>query len=343
MVKSPKNAGAFKRRSRLAWVSVAYTSLFTFWLLLRLIFFDRFWPLALINSGAEFLFIPLPFLLGAILWQRRWRWLAPLALPGLVALILFGELFLPPLPGRAPTLPAGSPRLTAMSFNVLWSNTDVAAIARAVRAQSPDIVGFEELHTINAEAINNLLKTDYPYNTFSLLTQVSSVGLLSRYPIESAEAFPLPPRNLAIRTVVNFNGQRIQVFVVHLSPNNFGLWPLDEFVAAASERYASRAGEAARLAEIITPITEPLILLCDCNLTDTSEAYAHLASFMRDSFREVGWGLGHSLIHPPYHFRTVRLDYVWHNDRWAAIEAEVGPEGGSDHLPITAQLALTPQ
>ncbi|HLB48679.1 MAG TPA: endonuclease/exonuclease/phosphatase family protein [Anaerolineales bacterium] len=140
--------------------------------------------------------------------------------------------------------------------------------------------------------------------------------------------------------VYRFNGARVHVFVVHLSPNNFGLFPLDQFVSLADERYASRASEAARLEDIIAPLAEPVIMLCDCNLTDTSQAYVRLATFLRDSFREAGWGFGHTLIHPPYHFRTQRLDYVWHNDKFVAAQAAVGRAGNSDHLPITARLIL---
>jgi endonuclease/exonuclease/phosphatase (EEP) superfamily protein YafD len=87
---------------------------------------------------------------------------------------------------------------------------------------------------------------------------------------------------------------------------------------------------------------EPALLLCDCNLTDTSQAYARLATFMADSFREAGWGFGHSSFSRRPPFQAQRLDYVWHSDQLAALEAAVGPDGGSDHRPVIARLALRP-
>jgi endonuclease/exonuclease/phosphatase (EEP) superfamily protein YafD len=36
----------------------------------------------------------------------------------------------------------------------------------------------------------------------------------------------------------------------------------------------------------------------------------------------------------------VRIDYVWHSDDFHAVEAALGPYLGSDHLPVTAALAL---
>jgi endonuclease/exonuclease/phosphatase (EEP) superfamily protein YafD len=130
--------------------------------------------------------------------------------------------------------------------------------------------------------------------------------------------------------------------VVHLSPNGLGRNPVDQYVRLAQERFAQRAAEVARLEQALRALREPALLLCDCNLTDTSQAYARLATFMSDSFREAGWGFGHSSFSRRPPFQAQRLDYVWHSDRLVALEAFVGPEGGSDHRPVVARLALRP-
>jgi len=319
-------------------IVLLHTTLFTLWLLLRLLFFNRFWPLALVNTFAEYLFAPLPLLVLAALLKRNWRLLVPLLIPILTFTVMFGELFTPRLTDYSTNRPLDHPTITVMSFNVLWSNTDYPAIAASIRAASPNLVGFQELHPENFAGIVHELEAEYPYHTPLPAEPYGGVGLFSRYPIESAEPFPLPPRNLSTHAIVDFNGQPVHVFVVHLSANNFGLFPLDQFAALASERYASRAAEAAQLETIIAPLTEPVIMLCDCNFTDTSQAYAQIASFLTDSFREAGWGFGHTLIYPPNRFRTQRLDYVWHNEAFVAIESTVGQEGGSDHLPIITKL-----
>jgi endonuclease/exonuclease/phosphatase (EEP) superfamily protein YafD len=35
-----------------------------------------------------------------------------------------------------------------------------------------------------------------------------------------------------------------------------------------------------------------------------------------------------------------RIDYVWHSEEWIALEAFVGQDGHSDHLPIVAKLGF---
>jgi vancomycin resistance protein VanJ len=111
-------------------------------------------------------------------------------------------------------------------------------------------------------------------------------------------------------------------------------------VVLVKERYEQRLAEVRRLEQEFRSLHEPALLLCDCNLTDTSEAYAQLTTFLRDSFREAGWGLGHSSYgrRPP--FLAQRLDYIWYTDGLAATEAFVGSDGGSDHRPVVARLAL---
>jgi vancomycin resistance protein VanJ len=49
-------------RSLLAWLGWTYILLIALWLLLRLVFFDQLWWLALLNTVAEYLFVPLPAL-----------------------------------------------------------------------------------------------------------------------------------------------------------------------------------------------------------------------------------------------------------------------------------------
>jgi endonuclease/exonuclease/phosphatase (EEP) superfamily protein YafD len=165
---------------------------------------------------------------------------------------------------------------------------------------------------------------------------------MSRFPIERVERFPLPPLDFALHAVLRVDGARLHVFVVHLSPNGLGRNPVDQYIRLAKQRFAQRAAEVARLEQALRALHEPALLLCDCNLTDTSQAYAHLATFMSDSFREAGWGFGHSSFSRRPPFQAQRLDYVWHSDQVIALEAAVGPDGGSDHRPVVARLALRP-
>jgi vancomycin resistance protein VanJ len=77
-------------------------------------------------------------------------------------------------------------------------------------------------------------------------------------------------------------------------------------------------------------------VLCDCNLTDTSQTYPQLTRGLSDSFAEAGWGFGQTFQGEDWKFPLQRLDYIWHTDRLTAVDAYVGEDGGSDHLPLLA-------
>lgn len=327
-----------RKHSVLAWLVIGYVTFVAFWLLSRALFFDQFWPLALLNTVAEYLFTPLPLFLLLSIWRRHWSALVALGIPTVAFVFFFGGLFLSPF--AQSLVDKDGPFITVMSFNVLHSNRDYEAIARSIRAASPDLVGFQELTPQSARAIAKALETEYPYGTLQSLEPGRSAGLLSHFPIETAEWFPLPPLDIALHTTIDLEGRRVHVFVVHLSPNNFSDCPVAEFVPLVIERYGRRAAEVSRLQQEIADLAEPVLLMCDCNLTDTSEAYTHLDGFLRDSFREAGWGFGHTLHPTNAPFPLQRIDYVWHSDDWVAIEAYVGQAGGSDHLPAVAKLEL---
>jgi endonuclease/exonuclease/phosphatase (EEP) superfamily protein YafD len=148
-----------RKLSLLAWLGWSYILLIALWLLLRWLFFDSLWWLALINTVAEYLFLPLPALLVASLWRRAWRLLLGLGLPIIAFVALFGALFLPKPAAR---LAGGQRSFTAMTFNVLTTNKDAAAIVGAIRAAKPDIVGFQELTRARKAAISAALEAEYP-------------------------------------------------------------------------------------------------------------------------------------------------------------------------------------
>lgn len=315
-----------------------YVGFVVIWILERLLFFDKLWPFALLNTIAQYLFIPLPILLLITIWRQQWRALGKLTIPTIFFVILFGRLFLPPLPR---TIQTGiQPALTAMSFNVLFKNKDHAAIASSIRAASPDLIGFQEMTDDVAQKLIGVLGSDYPYHTLDTSEPNATVALFSRFPIEQLERFPLPPLHKALQAVVTIKSQQVHVFVVHLSPNQFFERPIAELVPIVKERYARRANEVALLQAKIADIDAPVVLLCDCNLTDTSEAHAQFSAFLIDSFTEAGWGFGHTFQPSVVSTPIQRIDYVWHSQEWIATEAFVGQDGRSDHLPVVVKLAF---
>jgi len=306
------------------------------WLVLRAIFFDQIWWLALLNTFAIYLFVPLPLLLLAGLWRRHWALVIGLAIPTTAFFTLFGTLLLP----KPTTLQIHDATITAMTFNLLTSNKDTDALVNAIRAAQPDILGMQELTNGKRAALRIAFSNELPYHTFDSPTSFGNVGLMTRFPIETMRPITLPTAQPALYASLRVNGLRLHVFVAHLTPNHLFKNPTINLETAASDAFARRTAEIVFLREQLNGLHEPALLLCDCNLTDTSQAYAELGAFLSDSFREAGWGLRNTNYASSVPFPLQRIDYVWHTAELAAIAAEVGQAGGSDHLPAVVRLRL---
>lgn len=326
------------RTLRLSILGWSYLLSLLLWLSLRLLFFDRFWWLALLNTFAPYLFLPLVILLPLALWYRR----RTLFFGMILGCLLFVLLFQPRLNffSKAVSINPADSVLKVMSFNLLWSNQDYAKIAQLLRQTKPDLLGVQELQPNQLTNFLKAIAPNYPYYAIHPVDRFHTVALFSRLPIETTKPLSEPPIERGIQAIVRIGNQRINVLVTHLAPNNMPLFPIHQFIAETRDRYARRAAETTYLKELVQQRSLPTVMLCDCNLTDTSEAYQQLRQGLRDSFQERGQGLGHTIFANGIPFPIQRIDYIWHSDEIEAIDAFVAPESGSDHLPIVATLKL---
>ncbi|MCP5096185.1 MAG: hypothetical protein GY943_11580 [Chloroflexi bacterium] len=318
-----------------------YVGFILIWWLLRWMFKDSLWWLALINSYALGLFLPVPIFLLLGMWKGRTkRPLLFLLIPIGLFLWLYGVLFWP----NGQVGDGNGRTITAMSYNILVSNNDHDAIIASILAADADIVGLQEVTEIHAKELGDRLLDEYPYQIFPPpVSKRINIALLSKFPVTQTFSFPFPPRKMGMHVVVDVDGQPVHLFVAHLIHN--GLANLEgglSFAEQAHERFTLRSVEVTHLKLEMADISDPVLFLCDCNLTETSQAYVTLDSVLDDSFRETGWGFGLTSFvlfdgMPPLN----RIDYVWHSDRLTAVSTKIGERGGSDHLPIIATLQLS--
>lgn len=325
-----------QRRSALPICALGYTLGLSAWFGLRLLIFDGRWWLAILNTIALMLFVPLPLLAAAILARRRWRLLPILLIPALLFAQIYGARF---LPRSRPTIPEPSHMLTVMTLNVLYRNRDTAALRAAIMDVQPHVLGVQEATPAQARWLADALASEYPYRAFRVGPGESGTALLSRYPISSVEQIAEPPRRLGLRAVLDVAGTPLHVVVVHLSPNRSLRTPPPNTPDAARRYYALKSREVERVIAMARG-DAPSLVLCDCNLTETSQAYAQLAASFRDSFHEAGRGLGltSQLLDVPV--LVQRIDYIWHAPEIVVDAAWVGPNGGSDHRSVIARLAI---
>jgi endonuclease/exonuclease/phosphatase family metal-dependent hydrolase len=92
----------------------------------------------------------------------------------------------------------------------------------------------------------------------------------------------------------------------------------------------------------------PTLVIGDFNMTPKTADYARVTTTFSDAYQQVGRGLGYTFPDAPTYTGYVRfmpplarLDYVFYDDAWTALDAQVWDRsGGGDHRPVFARLAL---
>lgn len=306
----------------------AYLASIIVYLVLRLVFGDRFWWLALVNAFAIYTFMPVLILLPMAVLFRLWAFVVRLGFVGLLGIIWFGPFF---QPGTAPE-PGNGSTITVMTFNMRAElPPDGAEFYTWIAEQSPDVIVFQERPQTRPDRIPELADV-YPHQ----IEQSDYRLTLSRYAfVETSDD----------RVVIEIDGQPVAIYNVH---STYPILPESRFPVLNSipvlqliPRYdeSQRNRDIAELIETLADETLPHIVIGDFNMSQHSLVYSDVAVVLRDVFREISVGLGNTW---PVPLPMLRLDYVWVDDSFAPLSIAIGPDLGSDHLPLVATLELLP-
>jgi endonuclease/exonuclease/phosphatase (EEP) superfamily protein YafD len=333
-----------------AWL---YLLLMLVYLLARTVFGDGIWELAVINSFAVLLFMPLPLLLLAGTLARSRRALLTV-LPVVVwAGIWFGPRF---IPKAAPETSGAT--LRVMTNNIWHLNPTPEKVVEVVDAEKPDVVFLQEVQLSTQRAGLSPLDAAYPYQS-QLLDQIrlymyTAHNLTySRYPFVSSETVSVggPEMPLIYRDVIEVNGTRVALYNVHLvAPDTAGtrLPGSRNYMlrTAAAFDDTERNQQLDALLALLADEPLPYIVAGDFNTSDTSVAYSRIVSRMHDSFIEGGlgyggtWPIARALGWSRFIPAIIRMDYIWHGDGLRTLRAWQGDFTGSDHRPLLAEFAV---
>jgi vancomycin resistance protein VanJ len=208
-------------------------------------------------------------------------------------------------------------------------------VAEIVVDLSTDVVALHEVTPEQAQQIVPLTTAEYPYHVLNPTDNGEGLILLSRYPIENYEFFhPLPESHSNVRAVITVSGAPVTVYAVHLQRPHLVTFPFGYDVS-------DHDAEVADLQDRLRAETGPVLVLCDCNMSDQSDAYQTLDKLLDDAFRRAGQGLGFTFRFRRYLPFMARIDYVWYSDDFVATDARTwGDSGSSDHRPVIATLSL---
>jgi endonuclease/exonuclease/phosphatase (EEP) superfamily protein YafD len=238
--------------------------------------------------------------------------------------------------------------LRVMTFNALaWQRRGDDLVA-SIRAANADIVGLQEVGTNAVSHLVEALADRFPYHAEEPSPDSSGTAVFSRFPIADARTIRITEKShwwqsMTIETPfgeiaylnVHVRIPRVEKFSV----------PLGSVRVPRSFHSQRRTMEIRELDRLIQVETRPLIVTGDFNMTERSADYACVASRLRDAYRAVGRGLGHTFPRVgslprsfPAPWPVLRLDYVWHSDHFEAMSATIGDSGESDHHPVIVDL-----
>src|SRR5207245_227724 len=84
----------------------------------------------------------------------------------------------------------------------------------------------------------------------------------------------------------------------------------------------------------------PILIGGDFNMPADDVTMAALRATFRFAFEDAGWGYGYTR---PARYPWVRIDHILATPEWSVTACRVGPDLGSDHLPLMAEAVLPPR
>ncbi len=232
-----------------------------------------------------------------------------------------------PAPPPEPTLAAEFVRTRVLSFNLLSSNRKHVDVLRWVREQAPDVAVFPETTLEWARQLEQLGDI-LPYSVMRPREDNFGLAVMSRLPLRMDETCggASPDDDLSIRVVVERSGRLLTIYGLHPPP------------PAGSRASAERNLFLRQLAEANTDPHQPVVLAGDFNATPWCHGMTplHKTGF-RDArgkkFPAPTWRPGLALA--PV---SIPIDHVMIKGPVQARKFRTGPDLGSDHRPIVADL-----
>jgi endonuclease/exonuclease/phosphatase family metal-dependent hydrolase len=233
----------------------------------------------------------------------------------------------------------GQGDLRVMTFNIQSALKGLDTVAETIRSAQPDIVALQEVdvNTRRSSGLNQSAELAWRtglrhyahFRTTTLYGGDYGVGLISRFPLESVEQFPLPvepgtePRTVA-RVVMNVHGQQVSVYVTHLTRRPFN--------------GAVRVRQSAAIMKLMANDPRPKLLMGDMNDTPDSRSVRLFKRELMDVFALRGQGEAETYPLPV--IPNLRIDYVMACDHFMPKSSRVLRVKASDHYPVVADLTL---
>jgi vancomycin resistance protein VanJ len=320
--------------ARLLWLcSWSYLAVtFALWALLQ--WSDLWWPATFFLFAPRWLCaMPLLVLFPAVWLQRRRGLLIPL---GLTALVIAGPIMGLCLPWRLLLFPTPSGmRMRVLTCNLHGSASVIpGALEAFVLESAVDVVALQECPNAEASSLGtwpgwhrhatsrHLLASQFP------IRRVMDLGLDS-----------MGPRGSVTRYDLETPSGLVHFISLHLASPRDGIYETihqdRKGAADVSDNIARRWQQSEYIARQIQGRQGSVLLAGDFNTPPESAIFRQVWGDYSDAFTAAGWGWGHTFAGG----RTqVRIDHILAGKGWYCSRCSVGPNVGSPHRPVLADL-----
>jgi endonuclease/exonuclease/phosphatase family metal-dependent hydrolase len=261
--------------------------------------------------------------------------------------------------------------IRVMTYNVhnfkrYGSKNDISTkheILEIIDQQKPDIIGFQEFYTRKSgqydmrDSIEKIIGTNYYYFEPIIFNKEQAIGIaiFSRFPIVNQGLIPISDRrseNACIYIDVKKGNHQFRVYSVHLQSVRFD--PEDyRYINSITHQgkpdmsltrhlggklkiaFLKRSLQVVKIKEHAKACPYPYIISGDFNDTPASYAVNEMAKGLRNTFREKGFGLGHTYNG---NFPNYQIDYIMASPQFDVENYRIIEKKLSDHYPVRSDL-----
>lgn len=294
---------------------------------------DSWWPATILMFSPRWIFaLPLVVLFPLAICRRSIRLTLILLVSAFIALGAVAG-FNVPWQSLADSRPPGMPFRVA-TLNMHYSRGHVAEVEGLIGTASPDVIAIQEW----IGARESRLKTDPAWHVHA----TENLFLASRYPIrlvtvlgDRADEWLAPAAHYELDTP----GGTVHIFNIHAASSRDGISETIRDYRKGSEEVSQNSSQRRQqlgfIASRARDCEGPVIVLGDFNTPPESPILGEAWPDYTDAFDVGGWGFGYTFSGS----RTkVRIDHILVNKYWGVSKCWVGPEVGSPHRLVIADL-----
>jgi len=283
------------------------------------LFASRFWIAEILCHFQPQYAIGMAVLAVPLAIARRWIGLGVV----LGAFAITTAVWIAPLYIGSPH--AGPAKLRVLSANVGCLNLSPTKFLKLVETEKPDVILIFELTHPWAQTLH-LEEKGYPYSAILPSPGHSGSGVFSRHPLKDAKVRAVDPYpNFLPGAKLTLGSKTLRIIGTH---------PLAPYTL---EELDLRNQQMANLAALISSIKTATIVAGDFNTSSWSPCFTDFVQ--KTGLRDTRRGFGPLTTFPTsfWPFRTT-IDHCLVSPDIFVVDRRVGPDIGSDHLPIIVDL-----